>query len=281
LERALRSRSSRRPAPPNSAGNSFISRKNKRKSSGRTKLKASDSGKPLPKQQILMIVKGKENIQVRLVQKHISSLNRNDSFLLDVGNVIYCWSGKNASRRERNEACIIADRINDDERRGRAKVVILEEGGQIPDDFWRVLGVTDDEREGKSITDFIKEDAEHDDEAQEEIWKGKAEEDTLYKIDGSNLVEISGKMTSDKLLTTCSFILDCGEEVYFWYGKLCFEWKACYRVAVDHFTSVQTRPSWAAFRKISEGNEPVLFKRKFEVWEDKKNEKERKYTRVS
>lgn len=58
---------------------------------------------------------------------------------MDNGLTIYQWNGKQSSPLERNRGGQLARAI-DDERKGLPKVVVLDEGNDNDDDFWKLLG---------------------------------------------------------------------------------------------------------------------------------------------
>lgn len=68
-----------------------------------------------------------------------ASLNSGDCFILDLGLKLIQWNGKSASGFEKAEAAKVARAI-DDERAGKAEVVVLEEGDDRDPQFWDKLG---------------------------------------------------------------------------------------------------------------------------------------------
>ena len=54
------------------------------------------------------------------------SLNQGDVFILDDGKTIYCWNGTQSTNRERCKAAEIARKIKDEERGGKAKIVLID-----------------------------------------------------------------------------------------------------------------------------------------------------------
>ena len=104
----------------------------------------------------LLHLKGKRTIQVKQVQCSASSLNSGDVFILDKGDDIYQWNGADCSKKEKSKGLEVTLSIKDDERGGKAKLHIIDEGKE-PDVFWEVLGgkkaiapATSDEEGSKS-----------------------------------------------------------------------------------------------------------------------------------
>jgi len=80
----------------------------------------------------LLWVRGKKPVRCSQCPMSWDSINRSDCFILDIGNDIYVLCGEMANPWEKLKANDMANRIRDDERAGRAKVVMLD-GGDIRD----------------------------------------------------------------------------------------------------------------------------------------------------
>lgn len=87
----------------------------------------------------LFIVKGKRNIKVKQVELELSSLNKDDAFILDLGkgNEILVFFPKGASRMERFKATTAANEIRDEDHAGDATVEIIDDD---PERFFAALG---------------------------------------------------------------------------------------------------------------------------------------------
>uniref|UniRef100_A0A8C6LAU9 Scinderin like a n=1 Tax=Nothobranchius furzeri TaxID=105023 RepID=A0A8C6LAU9_NOTFU len=81
----------------------------------------------------LLHVKGRRSIKATEVNLSWSSFNKGDCFIIDLGKDIYHWSGSDSNRYERLKTTQMANDIRDNERKGRAKVHMIEEGSE-PDD---------------------------------------------------------------------------------------------------------------------------------------------------
>uniref|UniRef100_A0A8C6TZM6 Scinderin like b n=1 Tax=Neogobius melanostomus TaxID=47308 RepID=A0A8C6TZM6_9GOBI len=87
----------------------------------------------------LLHVKGRRIVRATEVELTWNSFNKGDCFILDLGKDIYQWCGSECNRYERLKASEVAIGIRDNERNGRAKLHLLEEGEE-PEDFNKVLG---------------------------------------------------------------------------------------------------------------------------------------------
>lgn len=76
----------------------------------------------------LFQLKGKRTVRlIELRSIEWSSLNRTDSFLIDLNSTIFVWNGKHANKFEKlqaiNKACLFKD-----DRNGQCNIVIVEDG---------------------------------------------------------------------------------------------------------------------------------------------------------
>ncbi len=74
----------------------------------------------------LLQLKGARNVRVTQVPLKRDSLNDGDVFVLDLGLTIYQWNGSKASKQEKAKGVDVCTKIKDDERKGRAKFVLLD-----------------------------------------------------------------------------------------------------------------------------------------------------------
>jgi len=65
-------------------------------------------------------------------------LNSGDCFILDNGLKIFQWNGKKSGPSEKQKGAQLS-RALVDERKGKAKVYVLEDGDKEPE-FWKILG---------------------------------------------------------------------------------------------------------------------------------------------
>ncbi len=73
----------------------------------------------------LLHVKGRRNIRVQQTKLAWSSMNHGDVFILDDGLSIYVWIGSKAGRLERVKGLDAARMIRDEERGGKANILIV------------------------------------------------------------------------------------------------------------------------------------------------------------
>uniref|UniRef100_A0A8C5EIL0 Gelsolin-like n=1 Tax=Gouania willdenowi TaxID=441366 RepID=A0A8C5EIL0_GOUWI len=86
----------------------------------------------------LLHVKGRRAIRATEVEMIWSSFNQGDCFIIDLGKDIYQWCGSECNRFERLKASQLAISIRDNERNGRAKLQMVEEGCE-PDAVLEVI----------------------------------------------------------------------------------------------------------------------------------------------
>lgn len=87
----------------------------------------------------LLHVKGRHNIRAVEVPMTWKSFNKGDSFLIDLGEVIYRWAGSESNPYECLKATTMATDIRDGERGGSAKIVYVDEGSE-PEEVIKLLG---------------------------------------------------------------------------------------------------------------------------------------------
>ncbi|CAG5896928.1 unnamed protein product [Menidia menidia] len=78
----------------------------------------------------LLHVKGRRVIRATEVDMSWSSFNKGDCFIIDLGKDVYQWCGSECNRFERLKASQVTIDIRDNERNGRAKVHMVEEGDE-------------------------------------------------------------------------------------------------------------------------------------------------------
>uniref|UniRef100_A0AAZ3NVG8 Gelsolin-like domain-containing protein n=1 Tax=Oncorhynchus tshawytscha TaxID=74940 RepID=A0AAZ3NVG8_ONCTS len=84
-------------------------------------------------------VYGKKNIRLESVPLKASSLDPRFVFLVDTGLEILIWRGANATLAGTTKARLFAEKINKNERKGKAEITTLQQS-QEPPNFWEVLG---------------------------------------------------------------------------------------------------------------------------------------------
>uniref|UniRef100_A0AAR2M1C3 Gelsolin n=1 Tax=Pygocentrus nattereri TaxID=42514 RepID=A0AAR2M1C3_PYGNA len=162
--------------------------------------------------QRVLQVKGRRVVRATEVPVSWDSFNNGDCFILDLGNEIYQWCGSKSNRFEKLKATQLAKAIRDNERSGRARVCVCDEGVER-EKILEVLGEKPDLPEGAD--DDIKADASN-----RKLAK-------LYKLSDASgtmtmaLVADENPFSQSALESTDCFILDHGSDgkIFVWKGK--------------------------------------------------------------
>jgi gelsolin len=198
----------------------------------------------------LLHLKGKKKIRVTQVDLERGSLNSGDVFILDLGLKVFQWNGKKSGPQEKQKGAQMCRALTD-ERKGRAKSFVLEEGDKEAE-FWSVLG-------GEGAVKSAEEGGD-DNEAE----KGGVK--CLF-----HLSDASGQMVFKQVATGAAckknlldsndvFILDTGAEVFAWIGKGASkeEKTKALGFAQDYLTKYN-RPAYLPISRILEGAENAPF----------------------
>ncbi|XP_018085003.1 gelsolin-like isoform X2 [Xenopus laevis] len=211
----------------------------------------------------LLQVKGRRVVRATEVAVGWESFNQGDCFILDLGGEIYQWCGSKSNRFEKLKATAVAKDIRDNERSGRARVYVVEEGMER-EKMIEVLGEKPDLPEGPS--DDLKADASN-----RKLAK-------LYKVsDGKGAMSVSlvadqNPFTQAALNSDDCFVLDHGSDgkIFVWKGKDANmeEKKAALKTATE-FISKMGYPKQTQVQVLPEFGETPLFKQFFKNWRDK------------
>jgi len=205
----------------------------------------------------LLHLKGRRKIRVTQVPLERASLNSGDVFILDGGLKIWQWNGRKAGPQEKQKGAQVGQ-ATAGERKGRAKVFVLEEGDKDAD-FWKHLG-------GEGAVKSAEEGGD-DNEAEKEGTTTKV----LFHLSdatGTMVFKEVGRGSGCKkslLNSDDVFILDTGAEVLAWIGKgaSANEKKNALGFAQDYLTK-NKRPAHLPISRILEGSENAIFKNALE-----------------
>ncbi|XP_071330300.1 protein flightless-1 homolog isoform X2 [Trachinotus anak] len=218
-------------------------------------------------------VYGKKNIKLESVPVKASSLDPRFVFLLDTGLEIFVWRGANATLSSTTKARLFAEKINKNERKGKAEITTLMQN-QEPPGFWEVLGGQPEEIKKHVPDDFSP--------IRPKLYKvglglGYLElpqvnyklsvEHKDHKIKLDTLPEL--RLVQSLLDTKCVYILDCWSDVFIWIGR---KSPRLVRAAAlklgQEICSMLHRPKHACVTRNLEGTECQVFKSKFKNWDD-------------
>ena len=154
----------------------------------------------------LFHVKGKKNVRVTEVKLSRDSLNRGDTFLLDLGMEIIQWNAPRAGIFEKRKGGDLIQAFKSD-RNGKPKSRVLD---GLEDDpvFWKTLGSTKPDKEedlAPETADNVKADAK------------KVMVEVSDKTGTLKMTEVTFGKAS--LKTEEVFLVDLGRIVYCWVGK--------------------------------------------------------------
>ncbi|XP_044159287.1 protein flightless-1 homolog [Bufo gargarizans] len=215
---------------------------------------------------------GKKNIRLEPVPLKGSSLDPRYVFLLDHGLEIYIWRGSKATLSNTTKARLFAEKINKNERKGKAEIISLTDEQETPE-FWEVLGGQPDE-----IKPWVPEDFQP---PRPKLYKvglglGYLE---LPQINYKICVEHKKRPKIDivpemrllqSLLDTKSvYILDCHTDIFIWIGRKSSRLvRAAALKLGQELCGMLHRPKHAMVIRNLEGTEFQIFKSKFRNWDD-------------
>uniref|UniRef100_UPI003AB00659 scinderin isoform X3 n=1 Tax=Centroberyx gerrardi TaxID=166262 RepID=UPI003AB00659 len=214
--------------------------------------------------QRLFHIKGRRVVRATQVPLSWSSFNRGDCFIVDLGAVIYQWCGSMCNKFERIKAAQVATGIRDNERNGRAKLVVVEEGGE-PSELTKVLG-----------SKPVLSDGDDSDDTQADMSNRKIAK--LYMVsDASGSMKVSlvseeNPFLQSHLLSDECFILDHGKNkmIFVWKGHNAnpSERKEAMKTA-EGFIKQMGYPANTQIQVLPEGGETPIFIQFFLDWKEK------------
>ncbi|KAL0992507.1 hypothetical protein UPYG_G00094250 [Umbra pygmaea] len=217
-------------------------------------------------------VYGKKNIRLESVPLKASSLDPRFVFLLDTGLEIFVWRGVSATLSGTTKARLFAEKINKNERKGKAEITSVQQN-QEPPHFWELLGGQPEEIRRHVPEDFTP--------IRPKLYKvglglGYLE---LPQINYKLSVEHKDKLKLDTLPelrllqslldTKGVYLLDCWSDVFIWIGRKSprLVRAAALKLGQELCTMLH-RPKHATVTRNLEGTECQVFKSKFKNWDD-------------
>ncbi|XP_072220495.1 scinderin like b [Leuresthes tenuis] len=211
----------------------------------------------------LLHVKGRRAIRATEVDMSWSSFNKGDCFIIDLGKDVYQWCGSECNRFERLKASQVTIDIRDNERNGRAKVHMVEEGDE-PAAVIEVLGPK------TPIAPSTPDD--------DKVDTSNRKKGALYMISdasGSMMVTVvapSSPFKQAMLSPEECYILDNGVDrnIFVWKGPKAnaSERKAAMSAGLQ-FIKDKGYSNKTQIQVLPAGGETTLFKQFFSDWKDK------------
>ncbi|XP_061695508.1 scinderin like b [Syngnathoides biaculeatus] len=211
----------------------------------------------------LLHVKGRRAIRATEVELAWASFNKGDCFIIDLGKDIYQWCGSECNRYEKLKASHMAIHIRDNERNGRAKLHMVDEGQESPE-ITQVLGPK------TTIAPSTPDD--------EKVEASNRKKGSLYMIsDASGSMKLSVVAPSSPFKQAMlspeeCYVLDNGvdKNIFVWKGPKAnvSERKAAMSVG-QKFIKDKGYSSKCQLQVLPAGAETILFKQFFSDWKDK------------
>ncbi|XP_035993778.1 scinderin like b [Fundulus heteroclitus] len=211
----------------------------------------------------LLHVKGRRAIRATEVDMSWSSFNKGDCFIIDLGKDVYQWCGSECNRFERLKASQVAIDIRDNERNGRAKVHMVEEGGE-PSDILEALGPK------PAIAPSTPDD--------DQVDSSNRKKGSLYMIsDASGSMKVTAVAQSSPFKQAMlspeeCYILDNGVDrnIFVWKGpKANVSERKAAMSAGQQFIKDKGYSNKTQIQVLPAGAETTLFKQFFSDWRDK------------
>ncbi|KAI9321232.1 hypothetical protein BX666DRAFT_1899928 [Dichotomocladium elegans] len=195
------------------------------------------------------------------------SLRSKAVFILDTGDILYQWQGREARGIEKAKAAEFISQLVS-ERDGRGEMVVIEQDSGSAREFWDALG-----DEGDVADEEDEEDAQIAAEVEEEKLLTKK----LYRLRKSHAtlglklkfeLVAEDKITKDMFDTKYVYIFDVGHQVYTWIGRDAGrrETRAGLEYA-QNYVKENGRSQFTPICKIVEGGEDELFESSLEGWQ--------------
>ncbi|XP_076001281.1 scinderin like b isoform X2 [Genypterus blacodes] len=215
------------------------------------------------KERRLLHVKGRRTIRATEVDMGWASFNKGDCFIIDLGENVYQWCGSDCNRFERLKASQVAINIRDNERNGRAKLHLVDEGEE-PAALTTALGPKPPIAPGCDDDHLVD--------------VSNKKKGALYMMSDASgpmklsVVAASSPFKQAMLIPEECFILDNGvdKNVFVWKGpKANTSERQAAMAAAQKFITDKGYSDKTQIQVLPAGAETVLFKQFFCDWKDK------------
>eukprot|EP00210_Caulerpa_lentillifera_P006663 g6366.t1 len=211
----------------------------------------------------LLHIRGTRGVRIAEVPVEVASLNHGDCFVLDDGLELFQWNGKDANTAEKSKALSVTSAIKNDQRNGKAMIVILNDGDFTSENakhFFSLLGASGASASSVKIASGISKE-------KEKLFQPAK----LFKVDGGEFTEIPsapGGFKKSELVDNALFILSSGGKIYIWIGKdVSSEVKKNAMKTGNEFLDKQSLPAKTQIQVMKQNIESPMFKGCFQQWE--------------
>ncbi|KPJ14047.1 Gelsolin, cytoplasmic [Papilio machaon] len=210
----------------------------------------------------LFRVEGTElEVDMRTVQvpETAEVLEDDDVFVLETPEKIYVWHGKESQGIEHEAASNFVQKIL-----GEDKETIVLEQGEETDEFWEFLGGAPEEKEDSSGWKLT---------LNRRVTTPLSLTAVTVSVTGKiDFEELPPEFTQQDLSDDGVYILDTGEELYFWKGKKIPERVRMAKDSIiEEYVSddgLDRTVDSAVVVSVRQGKEPAVFKKLFPDWDD-------------
>ncbi|KAI1729403.1 gelsolin repeat domain-containing protein [Ditylenchus destructor] len=200
-------------------------------------------------------------IEMEAVPITPESLDPRFVFLLDVGEIIWIWSGAKSRVTVANKVRLFAVKMNKRDRKGKAEIESCNQW-KTPEEFWIALTGSPKKPE-EPIVEHVPENY-------------VSERKRLYLVQmGMGFLELPqielkhGILNKDMLQTKNVYILDATSDIFLWIGKSASRMvKMAGQKMVVELHRMLERPDYTTVSRENEGEESTVFRSKFAGWDD-------------
>uniref|UniRef100_H2YUU5 Gelsolin-like domain-containing protein n=1 Tax=Ciona savignyi TaxID=51511 RepID=H2YUU5_CIOSA len=213
----------------------------------------------------LLHLKGKRMVRMTEVEMTWKSFNQGDIFIVEVENDLFQWNGSVSNRYERLKGCEIINNIKNNEKAGKGKITVLDEGDKYPASMLKALAGSPKD---------IRPEVVDEDVSQKPIKRKAA---TLYHVSSDTgtleMKEIgAAPFKQDSLLSGDCFIVDNGAKhsIFVWKGKAASKDERVGALKnAEEFIKTKKYKPFTKIQVMAEGAESALFTQFFKDWKRK------------